>query len=357
MFFRPDCLHFLGHAPCRPHKQHGYHCNGCPAYTRISKRILIIKLGAMGDVIRTTPLVTRLRSLHPDSRITWITHFPDILPRDAIDEILPLGVAATLYVSNADWDIAINLDKEKEAGALLKSVRARQKYGFILEDGVTQPANALADHKFRTGLFDDDSKANTRSYCTEVFELCGLEYRGEPYLLERPAAGAFVWDLPRDRPLVGLNTGCGDRWTTRLWSVAKWVDLARQLAGAGYCPVLLGGPPEHERNLAIQAATGARYAGHFPLSRFVSLVDQCDLVVTQVTMALHLALGLGKKVVLMNNIFNPHEFDLQGRGLIVQPAKACDCFYRGACVHGTSCMETLEPQAVLAAVRTLLPRA
>ena len=35
-----------------------------------------------------------------------------------------------------------------------------------------------------------------------------------------------------------------------------------------------------------------------------------DLVVTAVTMAMHIALGLGKKLVLFNNIFNPHEFEL-----------------------------------------------
>ena len=83
-------------------------------------------------------------------------------------------------------------------------------------------------------------------------------------------------------------------------------------------------------------------------------MDRCELVVTQVTMALHLGLGLGKKVVLMNNIFNPHEFDLGSNGTIVQPPQACDCYYRGTCVHGLSCMESLAPQTVLDAVAQLL---
>ena len=354
MFFRPDCLHFLGQIPCRPHKTHGYHCDDCPAYVRTEKRILIIKLGAMGDVIRTTPLVTRFKHLYPHCRITWVTLFPDILPGNQVDEILSLDIKATLYVGNTHWDIAINLDKEKEAAALLKIVDATEKYGFILKDGVSQPVNDLANHKFRMGLFDDDSKANTRSYCTEIFELCGLEYRGESYLLDRHADQGGAWDIPRDRPVIGLNTGCGERWTTRLWSLEKWVELACNLARDGYCPVLLGGAQEHERNLAIEAASGAHYPGHFPLPRFIALVDRCDLVVTQVTMALHLSLALGKKVVLMNNIFNPDEFDLSGRGTIVTPPGQCACYYRGTCVRGVSCMETLAPQTVLAAVRRLL---
>jgi len=354
MFYRPDCLHFRGSVPCLPHKQQGYHCEQCPAYRPVGRRILIIKLGALGDVIRTTPLVTRYRALYPDARITWVTLYPDILPNHHIDEILRLGIEAALYVTNTRWDIAVNLDKEKEAGALLGMVQAAEKYGFVLQDGVCQPVNALAHHKFRTGLFDDDSRANTQSYCTEIFAICGLEYRGEPYLLDRHRDHARDWALPTDRPIVGLNTGCGDRWTTRLWSTGKWVALARALAESGAAPLLLGGAQEHARNLEIQAATGALYTGHHPLPRFIALMDRCDLVVTQVTMALHIGLGLGKKIVLMNNIFNPREFDLGNRGRIVAPPRTCDCYYRGTCVHGVSCMEALEPGTVLQAVGELL---
>ncbi len=350
MFYKPDCLHFLGHIPCKPHKKSGYHCSDCPAYTKIEKRILIIKLGAIGDVIRTTPLITRYKALYPNAKFTWITLSPDILPAGEIHEILKLNTEAVLQVQHTDWDIAINLDKEKEAGALLKSVNAKEKFGYILKDGAIQPVNELANHKFKTGLFDDVSKANTKNYCTEIFELCGMEYGGEPYLLDNHADKGFVWNLDRSKPIIGLNTGCGDRWTTRLWSIEKWVDLAKSLQNRGFRVLLLGGAQEHERNVQIQQASGADYLGHYSLKQFINLIDQCDLVVTQVTMGMHLTLGLRKKIVLMNNIFNPHEFDLFGKGKIVSPAKACKCFYKGSCVDGTSCMETLEPSVVLKAV-------
>lgn len=356
MKFNADCLHFLGHIPCKPHKEHGYHCENCKAYTPIEKKILIIKLGAMGDVIRTTPLVTRYKELYPNAKFTWITLFPDILPKGQIHEIYKLGIEASLYITNTEWDIAINLDKEKEASALLSMVSAKEKYGFILKDGATQPVNELAQHKFDTGLFDDISKANTKNYCTEIFEICGLEYRGEPYLLDNHADKGFVWNLPTDKKIIGLNTGCGDRWTTRLWSIEKWIELAKLIADAGYYPLLLGGAQEDERNLAIQSGSGASYLGYFPLNQFINLIDSCDLVVTQVTMGMHLTLGLGKKIVLMNNIFNPHEFDLFGKGSIVQPPKECKCFYRGSCVDGGSCMETLSTDTVFVEIETVLNR-
>ena len=354
MKFNADCLHFLGHIPCKPHKEQGFHCENCPAYTPIEKKILIIKLGAMGDVIRTTPLITRYKKLFPHAKFTWITLFPDILPKGEIHEVYKLGIEAQLYVTNTDWDIAINLDKEKEASALLKMVTAKEKYGFILKDGATQPVNELARHKFDTGMFDDVSKANTKNYCTEIFEICGLKYEGEPYLLDNHASQGFVWDLDRSKPIIGLNTGCGDRWTTRLWSIENWIELAKSISEAGYTPLLLGGSQEHDRNLAIEAGSGATYLGNFPLQQFINLIDQCDLVVTQVTMGMHLTLGLGKKIVLMNNIFNPHEFDLFNKGAIVQPPKECKCFYRGSCVDGTSCMDTLHPSVVLQQVESVL---
>lgn len=350
MLFKPDCLHFLGHIPCKPHKDKGFHCENCPEYTKIEKKILIIKLGAMGDVIRTTPLITRYKSLFPNAKFTWITLFPDILPKSEIHEIYKLGIEAVLYAQNTHWDIAINLDKEKEASALLKMVSANQKFGYTLIDGVSQPVNELANHKFGTGLFDDVSQANTKNYCTEIFELCGMEYNGEPYLLDNHADKGFEWDFNTTKPIVGLNTGCGDRWTTRLWSIEKWVDLVKSLQSKGYFPLLLGGAQEHERNLEIQRLSGAEYFGHFPLNKFINLIDHCDVVVTQVTMGMHLTLGLGKKIVLMNNIFNPHEFDLFNKGEIIMPPKPCQCFYLGKCKIGTSCMEDIDFVTVSEAV-------
>ena len=75
---RPDCRHFRGDLPCRPNKEHGYVCGDCPVYGPVTKRILLIKLGAIGDVIRTTPLLRRLRQEHPGCFITWLTLTPAI---------------------------------------------------------------------------------------------------------------------------------------------------------------------------------------------------------------------------------------------------------------------------------------
>ena len=118
----------------------------------------------------------------------------------------------------------------------------------------------------------------------------------------------------------------------------------------GYFVLLLGGSQEHEKNVTISERSGATYLGHFPLNKFINLINQCDLVVTQVTMSMHLTIGLGKKIVLMNNIFNPNEFNLFDLGEIIEPPKPCECYYKGNCINGTSCMETISTDTILDAV-------
>ena len=352
MKFNADCIHYKGHIPCKPHKQHGFHCADCSAYTKVSKRILIIKLGAIGDVIRTTPLVVKFKKEFPDCKITWLTWTPDILPSSQIDEILKWDHNSLLYVQHSHWDIAINLDKEKEAGALLKIVDAEEKYGYVLKDNEIQPINELAVHKFSTGMFDDVSKANTKSYLQEIFEICGHTHAGEPYLMDTHDDKGYTWNLPKGKKIIGMNTGCGGRWTTRLWSIDKWVELVailkQQEPDAEI--LLLGGEAEHARNKEIQQRSGALYLGYFTLFEFINLVNHCEMVITQVTMGMHITLALGKKIVLMNNIFNPYEFDLFGKGEIVAPNKSCKCFYRGSCLDGVSCMEELPASKIAEAV-------
>ncbi|MCO6495799.1 MAG: glycosyltransferase family 9 protein [Bacteroidetes bacterium] len=351
-----DCLHFRGDIPCKPHKKYGVHCDGCIYYQPIDKRILIIKLGAIGDVIRTTPLVRRYRQLYPNCKITWLTLSPDILPQTEINEILTFNANSVVYLQNASFDIAINLDKEKEACSLLKQIDAKEKFGFTLIDNVPAPINSLAQHKFETGIFDDVSLQNTQSYCEEIFNICGLEYAHEEYLLDNHADKGYDWSfIDKSKKVVGLNTGCGGRWTTRLLPIESFIQLAKELRIQGYEVIILGGEQENERNLEISNKSGTKYPGYFPLNQFISLIDQCDLVVTQVTMGMHLTLGLKKKIVLMNNIFNPHEFDLFDRGILIQPDKKCVCFYLGTCKLGESCMHDLPPEKIRQAVNKLLP--
>ncbi len=341
-----DCRSFRGDIPCKPHKQHGVHCvdeqgNDCKYYDRVGKKILIIKLGALGDVIRTTTLLRRIKQVDPASEIWWLTLSPDVLPKN-IDVILPFTAQSLATLSGVTFDTIYNLDKEKEACALVATLSARVKKGFTLRDGKAVPVDADAEHKYLTGVFDDLSKANTKSYQEEIFEICGYKFSGETYMM--PELMKFEWKLPSKKRIVGLNTGCGGRWTSRLWPEKYWVSLAKKLKKAGFVPLLLGGEQEHKKNLSLAKQSGALYLGHFPLKQFLSEMNQCELVVTAVTMGMHFAIGLEKKIVLFNNIFNKHEFELYGKGEILEPDFDCDCFYAPVCPN--NCMQYLSVEKV-----------
>jgi heptosyltransferase-2 len=355
---KTDCRHFRGDVPCKPHKRFGVHCVDeaaatCPHYDQITSNILIIKLGAIGDVIRTTPLLHKLKATHPSANIWWLTLTPEIVP-SLVDHALPFTVNSIVSLRSMHFDLLFNLDKDREACALAEQLSATTKKGFILKHGIISPADDAAEAKYLTGLFDDLSQANTRSYPAEVFELCGFVFNGEKYILDRPTQKT-AWKVNKRKKIVGLNTGCGGRWTSRLWDDKNWVALARTLRTKGYEVILLGGEQEDKKNRKLARASGAKYFGFFPLSQFIDLVDQCDCVVTGVTMAMHITIGLNKHIVLFNNIFNKNEFELYNLGTILEPDKPCRCFYQPTCTNtGYRCMEHLPVKRVVEACVKLL---
>ena len=351
-----DCKYFKGEIPCLPNKQRDKVCPTCDEYIPIKTKILIIKLGALGDVIRTTPLVVKYRELYPNSHITWVTHSPDILPKESIEKILKYGFDAVNHVNHQKYDIAINLDKEPEACALLSTVNGKEKYGFIRnhEENHIDVATPAAVHKLITGLFDNISKQNTKSYLEEIFEICGLKFNYEPYLLnvnkELVAKWTLLKDKSQDKKIIGLNTGCGKRWSTRLWAPDNWIALVRQLQHNNYYPVLLGGLDEDEQNNIYQYETGAYYPGHYSLEEFIAITANCDTIVSAVSMMMHIATGLQKPLILFNNIFNKHEFEMYGRGTIIEPTSGCDDYYGNVCSRESCCMNDISVEMVYNAI-------
>ena len=353
-----DCRHSRTGIPCKPNKEFDAECPSCTHYDPIKKRLLIIKLGALGDVIRTTPLLQKFKSEHEGLHITWLTLSPAILPQDSIDQIYRWDETSLYILRNTKFDIAINLDKDVEACMLLSEVSAETKYGFSWEDGHIAAATPNAVHKLITGFFDGRSKENTKSYLEEIFEICHFEFGMEDYEINLNKDLAAKWRerlkaMAGDKKIVGLNTGCGPRWKTRLWSEAQWEALATQLKENGYFPVFLGGQLEDEKNARMSKNTGEHYPGHFSLEEFISLTDSCDIIVTQVSMMMHIATALKKKLVLCNTIFNKYEFELYNRGVLVEPTTGCECYFGNSCVRNHACMLDITPEQLLSAVKSL----
>jgi len=385
-----DCSHFEGHIPCKPNKQFDVQCDNCSHYDKdisviinldtqksllqeiykicdftkedivtekpiIPKhvtKILFIKLGAIGDVIRTTPLIEKYKNEYGDCHFSWITHSPQVVPKEEVDLIYKWNEYSVSLLANQEFDIAINLDKDQEACMLLSHVNAKDKFGFIWQDGHINIATEKAENKLITGLFDHISKKNRKNYLEEIFEICHFEFNKEEYLINLNEDLSNQWKekfkrLASGKTIIGLNTGCGLRWKTRLWPKDYWVELIKDLEKQGYFCLLMGGPDEDETNRYYQSKTGATYLGTFSLEEFIAITNNTDIIVTPVSMMMHIALALKKQLMLFHNIFNVHEFELYGRGVIIEPTSGCDCYFGNSCSREKRCMNDISVQDVL----------
>jgi len=391
-----DCSHFEGHIPCKPNKKFDVQCDNCSHYDKDTSailnldtqkallkeiynicdfttkngafkkpiisanvtKILFIKLGAIGDVIRTTPLIEKYKNEYGDCHFSWITHTPQVVPKDKVDLVYKWNEASVSLLANQEFDIAINLDKDQEACMLLSHVNAKDKFGFIWEDGHINIATEKAEHKLITGLFDHISKKNTKNYLEEIFEICHFEFNKEEYMINLDEELSNQWKekfktLADGKTIIGLNTGCGLRWKTRLWPKDYWVELIKDLEKQGYFCLLMGGPDEDETNRYYQSKTGATYLGTFSLEEFIAITNNTDIIVTPVSMMMHIALALKKQLMLFHNIFNVHEFELYGRGVIIEPNSGCDCYFGNSCSREKRCMNDISVQDVLSNIVVL----
>jgi len=415
---KTDCLFFNGYKPCKFHKQSLVHCSQCDNYRRFNKKILIIKLQAAGEVIRNTPLLHKIHQTFPHSKIYWLTKYPELLPDDPVtsaDEtlpstfkILPFSLESVVFLLHEEFDIICSLDKDIEAASLANTIKAKVKKGFSIADGAIIPFDQDAEHKWLTGILDDKMKANSRHYVEEMFEICGFQWAGEEYILPQPvlpepaltrhtlpqlvlmehtlpepflpkpdlaahtppqtppptpalpepaAACVPIPQAAQDgRFTIGLNTGAGAVWPTRVWSYERWVELINLLK-KDFTVLLLGGPDEDAKNKSLAQKTGVLYYGVFPYRKFMGLVSLCDLIVTSVTMALHIAIGLKRKIVLLNNIFPSCEFYLYNLGTTLEPPIDCLGCYKTAFDHkcvSRNCLDLITAPQVETAIRGLL---
>jgi len=345
MLIKTDCKYYHGDKPCKFHKGIGVRCVNCAYYEKLKERILIIKLGSLGDVIRTTPLLRKIKTVFPKAEISWLTNYPEALSIGYVDNILDADFKNTIWLTANSFNWLINLDKERLAISLAKLVKAKRKSGFAPDKfGKCIPApDGKSRGKWLTGIDDELSRTNQKSYQEEIFSMCGFNFNNEEYIVEYKPQDS-KWAINSNRKTVGLNTGSGPLWKSRRWPKEYWVELAKRLKSEGYEVILLGGEQEDCNNREIASLSGAKYFGYFDLNGFTALVDTCELIVTCVTMCLHLAIGLKKKVILLNSTFNKNEFHLYNRGVILEPDIECNCYYAEECSR--QCMQSLSVDKV-----------
>ena len=366
--WKPDCRYFIGDRPCQFKRT----CEGCEQYRPMGKRILIVKLAAIGDVLRTTPLLSGLKRAYPQSHITWVVDqeaFPLLQNTPLIDRLLPFAFPSLLPLEVETFDLIIGLEKEPRGAALVSRCRGQKKKGFGLgPEGNVRPLNPASKYAFFLGLSDElKFFRNKKTYPELIFEVAELDYQKDEYLLGLgPQDTAWAEKLARriglkkGERIIGLNTGAGDVFANKAWTREGYIQLINRLKKEPHTRLLLlGGPKEKERNSQIlrQAGGAAIDPGcENTLGQFAALVNLCDLVVTGDTTALHIAIALQKKVVALFGPTCAQEIELYGRGKKIISSLRCAPCYRRSCQVSPNCMQDIEVELVAAKIRALLPK-
>jgi len=328
-------------------------------------RIALIKLGALGDVVRTTSLVPGLKRLEPEVELTWITdpaavplvgYHPDIAFVRTPDE--PGAWRDVAY----DW--VISLDDGRVACHLASQLRSTQLSGaYRGADGRLRYTPDLEEW-FGMGLLRPEDEGglaaanalkqrNTRTFGQILFEGLGL-----PGPVERPAvqvpasarqeAAQLVLDLAGTEhgPVVALNTGAGTRWKYKSWGEEQTTALAQRLHDELNATVLVtGGAEEVERNARIADAARRPLVLDAPavpdLLVFAALLGECNLVVTSDSLAMHLALSQAVRTVVFFGPTSDAEIDLFGLGEKVVTPLECRRCYLPDCDVRPHCMQSI----------------
>jgi len=367
---RRDCRYYLGDRPCLFHKRERVVCRDCPHYSPSREKILVIKLDAAGDVLRTTSLLPGLKDRFPDSYLTWITRrgsLPLFENNPLVDRVLPLQPEGLIAVLSQAFDLSLNLDTSPLGSSLQALVRSGEKRGFTLDpSGRVAPCTPEAEAWLEMSVFDDVKKANRKTCQTLIREMAGLPppdgriiLNLSPEEIARGEKFAREKGIAEGDPVIGFNTGAGRRWKHKKWTRRGTLELARLCRDRlGTKLLLYGGPEEEERNAwlvregkGIFIDAGCRN----DLRTFFALLNLSDLLVSSDTLALHAAVALEKPVVALFGPTSATEIDLYGRGEKVIAPVPCQCCYRPDCDIKPTCMESIEPGTVFAAVEKLLP--
>jgi heptosyltransferase-2 len=252
-------------------------------------KTLIVKCGAAGDVVRTTPLLRLL-----PGEIWWVTESLNdgLLPLSApnLNRVLKIGEAQAA-VQNEQFDLVLSLEDDLAAATLATRTRHHRLVGTYVEEGRVTYTDS-SEPWFGMGLVskkgrdwaNNAKRRNTKTYQEILFAMADGCFRGEEYWIRGSTVAAT-------RGIIGIEQRAGDRWPTKKWH--GYDDLAERLRRDGYTVQFLAQRPT--------------------LAGYLDDIARCEHLVCGDTLAMHLALALGRTVTAIFTCTPPQEIYDYGR--------------------------------------------
>jgi len=324
-------------------------------------QILIIKTGALGDVLRSSFIAQGLKDKfkNKDVSITWITSkpaFPLLAKNPYVNRIILKENKN--FLLREKFELVINLEEDEDNCKFIMELNAKHRIGFLYNGSKIYPSKTAEEWFAMSALGNKPEndilkRKNKKTHRQILGEIVGVNWKKfEPFLRlsreQRILASNFLrrHNLARTDLIVGINTGSADRWPKALpiKKTAKLIDILHKRYNAKI--LLFGGPNEIERNRQIHAFSSSQIidtgCGN-DLYEFPALVSICSIFVSSDSLGLHVALALKRKTIVLVGPTSPSELDMYGIGKIVVAKSKDVCSY----MIKSDCMEKIDLSEII----------
>jgi len=307
--------------------------------------ILIIKYGALGDVIRTSYILPGLHRKYGNPKIVWMTKpesFALLRFNHYISEIITPYCKTDLL--RLPFDLVISLDDEIEILKHIENLDYKELRGSYLYDGMPGYTSNSAEW-FDMGLIsrfgkvsaDELKKLNTREHNEILASMLDIAIK-EPIFFNSSVMEERVGrHFKRNYFVIGLNSGAGSRWPSKQMPVKETIALIRQLLEAEIenkktTIYLLGADEEKERHKTIKNAIASERlvdtGTDNSLLEFAAIIKCCDYIITSDSLALHLAISQKVRNLSFYAPTSAAEIGTFGTGVKVKSLSPDYCSYR-----------------------------
>ena len=294
--------------------------------TQSNFRLLVVRLGAMGDILHALPAVTALRQAHPHWVIDWVVEprWRALLAADASAGFPDARSPAQPLVDHLHFAATKVWRKAPFSAKTLHEIKALRRdlqaggYSAVIDlQGAIRSAivGSMAGCRRRIGEAEPRERP-ARWLFTEPVTTCGVHVieqdvelasaiAGDDLKPARPLlpvdAAAEAWAdaiLPQgeDQPAVLINPGAG--WGAKCWPVERYASVAQGLIGRGLRVLVNAGPGEVPlADAIVQQTGGAATPLTCTLGQLIALTRRVALAIAGDTGPLHLACALGRPVV------------------------------------------------------------
>jgi len=325
-------------------------------------RIALLRLSALGDILRVLPAWANLRGAFPEARFQAVVEDRHAFLLEPMPWLEPVRVARRALgrpwtalgelkrvAAELDCEVSLDFHGILKSALIPRLARIPERWG----DGVTREGAQLLQN--RALPWRRQSRYEQALGLAEAFGASrgvpGLG-RFNPALKDAPLPDPGpVWDAG-GRPRLVLVPGASRRGAIKRWPLRHWITLAERLRGRCQLRWSLG-PEEEELRAWLPEATGVAALPRMDLWTLAAALRQADRVVAPDTGLLHLAVLLGVPVLALFGGSDPVVAGLPaGAGRVLRTGIECSPCRERLCQR-RDCLEGLAPEAVLAELQAV----